>query len=134
MDILSVQIVEVGTTLPELLFFADPTFVVSTALATRDFQDVHHDRDKARPRDPRTSSSTSSPTPAWYSGSSPWAGPKRSSSRSPCDWACRGTPGHADVHGDVAAVDGAVKVEVVGRDSLGDHVVAKATLSFRRQA
>jgi uncharacterized OB-fold protein/acyl dehydratase len=25
-----------------------PTFVVSTALATRDFQDVHHDRDRAR--------------------------------------------------------------------------------------
>ena len=24
-----------------------PTFVVSTAIATRDFQDVHHDRDRA---------------------------------------------------------------------------------------
>lgn len=26
---------------------ATPTFVVSTAIATRDFQDVHHDRDAA---------------------------------------------------------------------------------------
>ncbi|MGH3647734.1 MAG: MaoC family dehydratase [Micromonosporaceae bacterium] len=35
------------TTLPELRIEATPTFVISTALATRDFQDVHHDRDAA---------------------------------------------------------------------------------------
>ncbi|SDY28698.1 hypothetical protein SAMN05421504_10539 [Amycolatopsis xylanica] len=39
--------VEVGTELPPLTIEATPTFVVSTALATRDFQDVHHDRDSA---------------------------------------------------------------------------------------
>ena len=39
--------VDVGTELPELRIEATPTFVVSTALATRDFQDVHHDRDAA---------------------------------------------------------------------------------------
>jgi hypothetical protein len=38
---------EVGTQLPELRLDITPTFVVSTALATRDFQDVHHDRDSA---------------------------------------------------------------------------------------
>lgn len=37
----------VGTELPPLTVEATPTFVVSTALATRDFQDVHHDRDSA---------------------------------------------------------------------------------------
>ncbi|KZB84463.1 MaoC family dehydratase [Amycolatopsis regifaucium] len=37
----------VGTELPPLTIEATPTFVVSTALATRDFQDVHHDRDAA---------------------------------------------------------------------------------------
>ncbi|MGW3964969.1 MaoC family dehydratase [Amycolatopsis sp. NPDC005003] len=36
-----------GTELPPLTIEASPTFVVSTALATRDFQDVHHDRDSA---------------------------------------------------------------------------------------
>ena len=36
-----------GTELPPLTVEATPTFVVSTALATRDFQDVHHDRDAA---------------------------------------------------------------------------------------
>ncbi|MEV6876924.1 MaoC family dehydratase [Amycolatopsis sp. NPDC051128] len=39
--------VDVGTELPPLTIEATPTFVVSTALATRDFQDVHHDRDAA---------------------------------------------------------------------------------------
>ena len=34
----------VGTELPELRLDVSTTFVVSTALATRDFQDVHHDR------------------------------------------------------------------------------------------
>ena len=36
-----------GTTLPELVIEATPTFVIASALATRDFQDVHHDRDAA---------------------------------------------------------------------------------------
>ena len=38
----------VGTKLPELKIYGDPTFIVSTAIATRDYQDVHHDRDKAQ--------------------------------------------------------------------------------------
>ncbi|MEU7476780.1 MaoC family dehydratase [Lentzea sp. NPDC042327] len=36
-----------GDPLPEWHVEATPTFVISTALATRDFQDVHHDRDLA---------------------------------------------------------------------------------------
>lgn len=36
-----------GTELPPLTLDITPTFVISTALATRDFQDVHHDRDAA---------------------------------------------------------------------------------------
>ncbi|MBB1153607.1 MaoC family dehydratase [Amycolatopsis dendrobii] len=34
----------VGTELPPMVLEATPTVVISTALATRDFQDVHHDR------------------------------------------------------------------------------------------
>jgi hypothetical protein len=37
----------IGTELPPMTIEATPTFVVSSALATRDFQDVHHDRDRA---------------------------------------------------------------------------------------
>ncbi|QGK72262.1 acyl dehydratase [Allosaccharopolyspora coralli] len=37
----------IGDALPEERIEVTPTFVVSTAIATRDFQDVHHDRDLA---------------------------------------------------------------------------------------
>jgi uncharacterized OB-fold protein/acyl dehydratase len=36
-----------SVTLPPLVIDVTPTFVVASALATRDFQDVHHDRDRA---------------------------------------------------------------------------------------
>ncbi len=39
--------VTVGSELPPWLLPVTPTLVVSTAIATRDFQDVHHDRDLA---------------------------------------------------------------------------------------
>jgi 3-oxo-4,17-pregnadiene-20-carboxyl-CoA hydratase beta subunit len=37
-----------GDTLPAWEVPITPTLVVSTAIATRDFQDVHHDRDLAQ--------------------------------------------------------------------------------------
>lgn len=37
-----------GTTIPEWSVPLTPTLIVSTAIATRDFQDVHHDRDIAQ--------------------------------------------------------------------------------------
>jgi hypothetical protein len=42
--------VRIGDRLEEVSIPVTPTFVVSTALATRDFQDVHHDRDLAQSR------------------------------------------------------------------------------------
>jgi hypothetical protein len=38
----------VGTQLPGWVLPLTPTLIVSTAIATRDFQDVHHDRDLAQ--------------------------------------------------------------------------------------
>ncbi len=40
--------VPIGATLPEWSLPLTPTLIVSTAIATRDFQDVHHDRDLAQ--------------------------------------------------------------------------------------
>ncbi len=42
--------VKVGQTLPELVIDLTPTVIVSTAIASRDYQDVHHDRDLAQQR------------------------------------------------------------------------------------
>lgn len=38
---------DIGSALPPLSIEASPTFVISSAIATRDYQDVHHDRDLA---------------------------------------------------------------------------------------
>lgn len=48
MSLASTPEIVVGARLPEWRLPITPTLVVSTALATRDFQDVHHDRDVAR--------------------------------------------------------------------------------------
>ena len=40
--------IEVGQTIPEWSLPLTPTTIVSTAIATRDWQDVHHDRDIAQ--------------------------------------------------------------------------------------
>lgn len=42
--------VKVGQDLPELVIDLTPTVIISTAIASRDYQDVHHDRDLARKR------------------------------------------------------------------------------------
>lgn len=39
---------QVGDEIPVWELPVTPTLIVSTALATRDFQDVHHDRDRAQ--------------------------------------------------------------------------------------
>jgi len=40
--------VNIGDELPGWELPITPTFVVSSAISTRDFQDVHHDRDRAQ--------------------------------------------------------------------------------------
>ncbi len=40
--------VKVGDELPEFVIELTPTVIVSTAIASRDYQDVHHDRDLAQ--------------------------------------------------------------------------------------
>ena len=40
--------VNVGDTLPPLVIDITPTLIVSTAIASRDYQDVHHDKDRAQ--------------------------------------------------------------------------------------
>lgn len=126
--------VQVGTTLPELVIHADPTFVVSTALATRDFQDVHHDRDKAVERGSKDIFvNILTDTGLVQRFVTDWAGPgavvKSIALR-------LGVPLYAGdtltLSGTVAAVDGTdITIDVVGKDSLGDHITAKAVISLQ---
>ncbi len=89
---MSAPTISVGTKLPELSLYGDPTFIVSTAIATRDYQDVHHDRDKAQAKGSKdifVNILTDTGLVQRYI--TDWAVRPRSSSRSSCGSACPGT-------------------------------------------
>jgi hypothetical protein len=122
----------VGTQLPELVIEATPTFVVATALATRDFQDVHHDRDSAIARGSKDIFvNILTDTGLVQRFVTDWAGPAARVK----NIAIRlGVPCYAydtlTFSGSVSAIDGDdVTVQVTGRGSLGDHVVGTVVVS-----
>lgn len=130
---MSAPTISVGTKLPELKIYGDPTFIVSTAIATRDYQDVHHDRDKAREKGSKdifVNILTDTGLVQRYL--TDWAGPdtvlRSIGLRLGVPWYAYDT---VTFSGEVAAVDDElVTVKVVGANSLGDHVVATATLTI----
>ena len=125
----------VGEVLPELTIDVTPTFVVSTAIATRDFQDVHHDRDSAISRGSKDIFlNILTDTGLVQRYVTDWAGPnarvKNISIR-------LGVPAYAYdtlvFSGSVTDVAGNdVTVSVVGRGQLGDHVVGTVALEIPR--
>ena len=127
----------VGTRLPELRIEATPTFVVSTAIATRDFQDVHHDRDLAQARGSADIFlNILTDTGLVQRFVTDWAGP--SALVRSIDIRL-GVPAYAYdtlvFSGEVSVVDGAdVDVTVVGRGRLGDHVTGTVRLTMGPRA
>ncbi|MCV7253979.1 MaoC family dehydratase [Mycolicibacterium fluoranthenivorans] len=124
---------EVGTKLPELQIYGDPTFIVSTAIATRDYQDVHHDRDKAQAKGSKdifVNILTDTGLVGRYV--TDWAGPNAIVTsiklRLGVPWYAYDT---ITFRGEVTAVEGdRVTLKVVGSNSLGDHVIATSTLTL----
>jgi hypothetical protein len=124
--------IEVGTQLPAMRITATPTFVVASALATRDFQDVHHDRDAAVARGSKDIFvNILTDTGLVERFVTDWAGPAARVH----DIKIRlGVPCYAydtlQFSGAVSAVDGdVVTVSVTGRGQLGDHVSGTVTVS-----
>src|SRR5579884_787403 len=130
---MSAPAVDVGAKLPELSVYGDPTFIISTALATRDFQDVHHDRDKAQAKGSKDIFvNILTDTGLVERFVTDWAGPsaiiKSIGLRLGVPWYAYDT---VTFSGEVSAVDDElVTVKVFGRNSLGDHVVGTATLTM----
>ncbi len=129
----------VGTELPAWELPLTPTLIVSTAIATRDFQDVHHDRDLAQghgSKDIFMNILTTTGLVQKYVGD--WAretvgpgfritscGLRLGAPAYPYDTlAFAGTV--AESAGD--APEGTVTITVVGTVSLGNHVNATVTL------
>ncbi|QRY64512.1 MaoC family dehydratase [Gordonia sp. PDNC005] len=123
----------VGAALPPLTIDATPTFVVATALATRDFQDVHHDRDLAHQKGSKDIFvNILTDTGLVERFVTDWAGP---SARIGSINLKLGVPWYAydslTFTGEVTAVEGdRVTVAVTGTNSLGKHVIS--TVVFTR--
>jgi len=117
--------------LPDRVIEVTPTFVIASALATRDFQDVHHDRDRAVVRGARdifiNILTTTGLVQRYVSAWAPDAVVRAVSIR-------LGVPCHAGetltLSGQVTAADGDEQVvAVTGRCSLGDHVTATVRIA-----
>ncbi|MFI9451232.1 MaoC family dehydratase [Amycolatopsis sp. NPDC052450] len=123
----------VGTELPPLKIEVTPTFVVSTALATRDFQDVHHDRDAAERRGSKDIFlNILTDTGLVQRFVTDWAGPEAFVRSIKIRL---GVPCYAydtlTFTGRVTERDGDdVVVAVSGVDSLGEHVVGTVALTL----
>jgi MaoC like domain len=120
-----VTVLAAGVELPPWELPLTPTLIVSTAIATRDFQDVHHDRDVAQAagsKDIFMNILTTNGLCERYV--TDWAGPQVQI----LGIAIRlGAPAYPydtlTFTGKVASVeDGIATIEVVGTVSLGDHV------------
>ena len=126
---------EVGLQLPELVIEASVRNIVATAIATRDYQDVHHDIATAQQKGSKTIFTnilTSNGYVLRYV--TDFFGPltvvKTSKIR-------LGVPNYAGdtmtMTGEVTAVDGTrVTVKVRGSNSLGDHVVGTVEIEVPR--
>src|ERR1035438_58826 len=124
-----------GLALPELVIDVTTTFVVASAIATRDFQDVHHDRDRAVARGSKDIFLNILTTTGLVERFvSVWAGPRavfRAISIR------LGAPCYAGdtltFSGQVTEDDsGACVVAVVGRCRLGDHVTGTVRIDVPR--
>jgi uncharacterized protein len=117
--------------LPDRVIEVTPTFVIASALATRDFQDVHHDRDRAVARGAKdiflNILTTTGLVQRYVSGWAPDAVVRAVSIR-------LGVPCHAGdtltLSGRAAPADGDEQVvAVTGRCGLGDHVTATVRIT-----
>jgi hypothetical protein len=125
--------VEVGRELPELVIELTPTLIVSTAIATRDYQDVHHDRDLAHQKGSQDIFMNILTTNGFVGRFiTDWSGPetilKSVSIR-------LGAPNYPydtmKMTGSVTAKeDGVVTVDVVGSNGLGNHVTGNVKLTL----
>jgi hypothetical protein len=125
--------VTVGEQLPELRIPITATLIVTGAIATRDFQKVHHDKDVAVAAGTQNVFMNILTTNALvnrYVGE--WAGPTSRVHRINIRLGATNFPGDEMVFtGFVESVDGDdVTLKVIGTNSLGPHVTGTIDLSI----
>jgi len=137
--------VAVGDALPELTIALTRTLIVATAIASRDYQDVHHDPSLAEERgSPDIFMNILSTNGFVGRFVTDWAGPGARIESVSIRLGAPNYPGDAMVlTGTVTSTDtapgrgdgrGVVDVAVRGANSLGDHVTGTVRLSLPRDA
>lgn len=120
--------VQIGDRLPELSVPLTRTLIIATAIASRDYQDVHHDPDLARMRGAKDIFMNILTTNGFVGRFiTDWAGPDATLKRVAIRLGAPNYPGDTmTLSGEVVAKDDgerSVEVAVRGTNSLGDHVV-----------
>jgi acyl dehydratase len=123
---------KVGETLPELVIPITPTRIVSGAIASRDYQDVHHDvpaaREKGSPDIFMNILTTNGLVGRFVTD---WAGAGARIRKIAIRLGVPNYPGDTmTLTGSVARVgdDGTVEVAIRGANQLGNHVTGTVTL------
>ena len=122
-----------GDELPPLRIAITPTVIVAGAIASRDYQDVHHDRDLAVARGSRDIFMNILTTNGYVGRFvTDWAGPEAILREVDIRLGAPNYPGDTmTLTGRVASVEGGiVRVEVVGANGLGHHVTGSVELSL----
>jgi acyl dehydratase len=125
--------VSVGDELPPLEVPITATAIIAGAIASRDFQDVHHDRDLARARGSRDIFMNILTTNGYVGRFvTDWAGPEALLRRVDIRLGVPNYPGDTmRITGRVREKrDGEVTVDVRGANRLGDHVTGSVTLTL----
>ncbi len=125
--------VTVGEELPELAIPLTRTLIVATAIASRDYQDVHHDPALAVERGSKDifmNILTSNAMVERYAKE--WAGPAAVLRKVKVRLGAPNYPGDTmTMRGTVASVDGTrVELAVTGTNSLGPHVSGSVVLEL----
>jgi hypothetical protein len=129
--------VRVGDQLPELAIPLTRTLIVATAIASRDYQDVHHDPGLAHDRGSKDIFMNILSTNGFVGRFiTDWAGPDAVLERVKIRLGAPNDPGDTMVMtGTVTAKeDGVVEVAVKGANSLGDHVSGTVRLALPRSS
>ena len=129
--------ISVGQELPSLEVELTPSVIVAGAIASRDYQDVHHDYEGARSRGTPNIFMNILTSNGWVGRFvSDWAGPNAMLRKVKIRLGAPNYPGDTmRMRGVVAAKClenglGLVEVEIVGSNGLGDHVMGTVELSL----
>ena len=123
--------VTVGDTLPPLDIPLTRTLIVATAIASRDYQDVHHDSELARERGSKDIFMNILSTNGFVGRFvTDWAGPAAVIKKVSIRLGAPNYPGDTmHLTGKVSAVEGnVVTIDVRGANDLGDHVTGTVTV------